>query len=383
VLQPMAGPARLRELLAAGRLLVAPGVYDGLSARIAEQAGFEVLYVSGGAVARSMGLPDVGLVSLTETAKRVEEIRAVTSGPLVVDADTGYGNELNVIRTVRTLERAGAAAIHLEDQVTPKKCGHYQGHQLIEAEAMVRKIRAALDARQDPNLLIIARTDARSAVGLEEAIRRGRLYFEAGAEIIFIEAPRSEAELERIGQELAGIPLLVNMFHGGKTPLVPKARLEALGYRLMIVPSDLQRAAIWGMQRAARLLRERGETTLLVGEMAGFAERDQIVGLPEVEALERRYLGGDGSVGRGDADEPKGRAEGTGRPMGGGGAGRLAAGGRRGRGGRLGASRARSSRCRAPARRSSGRRRLARTGAGGLGGTPLARGAAGADPDRP
>jgi len=292
VLQPMAGPARLRELLAAGRLLVAPGVYDGLSARIAEQAGFEVLYVSGGAVARSMGLPDVGLVSLTETAKRVEEIRAVTSGPLVVDADTGYGNELNVIRTVRTLERAGAAAIHLEDQVTPKKCGHYQGHQLIEAEAMVRKIRAALDARQDPNLLIIARTDARSAVGLEEAIRRGRLYFEAGAEIIFIEAPRSEAELERIGQELAGIPLLVNMFHGGKTPLVPKARLEALGYRLMIVPSDLQRAAIWGMQRAARLLRERGETTPLVGEMAGFTERDQIVGLPEVEALERRYLEG-------------------------------------------------------------------------------------------
>ena len=382
MLQPMAGPARLRELLAAGRLLVAPGVYDGLSARIAEQAGFEVLYVSGGAVARSMGLPDVGLVSLTETAKRVEEIRAVTSGPLVVDADTGYGNELNVIRTVRTLERAGAAAIHLEDQVTPKKCGHYQGHQLIEAEAMVRKIRAALDARQDPNLLIIARTDARSAVGLEEAIRRGRLYFEAGAEIIFIEAPRSEAELERIGQELAGIPLLVNMFHGGKTPLVPKARLEALGYRLMIVPSDLQRAAIWGMQRAARLLRERGETTPSWGRWPASPSGTRSWGClrwrPSSGGTWRGRI-----VGRGDADEPKGRAEGTGRPMGGGGAGRLAAGGRRGRGGRLGASRARSSRCRAPARRSSGRRRLARTGAGGLGGTPLARGAAGADPDRP
>lgn len=294
MLQSMAGPGRLRELLDQQRLLVAPGVYDGLSARIAEQAGFQVLYLSGGAVARSMGIPDVGLVSLTETAKRLEEIRSVTSVPLVVDADTGYGNELNVIRTIRTLERAGAAAVHLEDQVTPKRCGHYHGHQLIEAEAMVRKLRAALDARQDPEVLIIARTDARSAVGLDEAIRRGRLYAEAGAEMIFIEAPRSEAELERISRELAGIPLLVNMFHGGKTPLVPAQRLEAMGYRLMIVPSDLQRAAIWGLQRAARILRERGDTAALAGEMAGFAERDEIVGLPDVEALELRYLEGRG-----------------------------------------------------------------------------------------
>ncbi|HEY8530914.1 MAG TPA: isocitrate lyase/PEP mutase family protein [Limnochorda sp.] len=292
MLQPMAGPGRLRELLSQRRLLVAPGVYDGLSARIAEQAGFEVLYVSGGAIARSMGLPDVGLVTLTETAKRLEEIRSVTSVPLVVDADTGYGNELNVIRTVRALERAGAAAIHLEDQVTPKKCGHYDGHELIEAEAMARKIRAALDARQDPSLMVIARTDARSAVGLDEAIRRGRLYAEAGADMVFVEAPRSEAELERISRELAGIPLLVNMFHGGKTPLVPAQRLEAMGYRLMIVPSDLQRAAAWAMQRAARLLRERGDTAPLAGEMAGFAERDAMVGLPEIQALERRYLQG-------------------------------------------------------------------------------------------
>lgn len=292
MLQSMAGPGRLKELLSQNRLLVAPGVYDGLSARIAEQAGFEVLYVSGGAVARSMGLPDVGLVSLTETAKRLEEIRSVTSIPLVVDADTGYGNEINVIRTIRTLERAGAAAVHLEDQVTPKKCGHYDGHQLIEAEAMGRKIRAALDARQDPDLIIIARTDARSAAGLDEAIRRGRLYAEAGADMVFIEAPRSEAELARISRELAGIPLLVNMFHGGKTPLVPAQRLEALGYRLMIVPSDLQRAAIGAMQRAARLLRERGDTAPLAGEMAGFAERDAIVGLAEVQSLERRYLEG-------------------------------------------------------------------------------------------
>lgn len=290
MLQSMAGPAHLRRLLAQDRLLVAPGVYDGLSARIAEQAGFEVLYVSGGAVARSMGVPDVGLVSLAETARRLEEIREVTSLPLVADADTGYGNEINVIRTIRMLERAGAAAVHLEDQVTPKKCGHYQGKEVVDAEEMVRKIRAALDARQDPDFLVIARTDALAVLGLDEAIRRARRYAEAGAGMIFVEAPRSEEELERIAQELAGIPLLVNMFHGGKTPLVPAARLEAMGYRLMIVPSDLQRAAIYGMQRAARLLRQRGDTAPMAGEMAGFAERDEIVGLPEVEALETRYL---------------------------------------------------------------------------------------------
>ncbi|BAS26605.1 isocitrate lyase/PEP mutase family protein [Limnochorda pilosa] len=286
----MAGPARLRELLVRDRILVAPGVYDGLSARIAEQAGFEALYVSGGAVARSMGVPDVGLVSLTETAKRLEEIREVTSLPLVADADTGYGNEINVIRTIRTLERAGAAGVHLEDQVTPKKCGHYEGKEVVEAEEMVRKIQAALDARLDPAFVVIARTDARAVLGLDEAIRRGRLYAEVGADMIFVEAPRSEEELERIGRELAGIPLLVNMFHGGKTPLVPAERLEAMGYRLMIVPSDLQRAAIRGMQRAARMLRERGDTGLMAGEMAGFKERDEIIGLPEVRELEARYL---------------------------------------------------------------------------------------------
>lgn len=290
MLHSMAGPAHLKGLLGQDRLLVAPGVYDGLSARIAEQAGFEVLYVSGGAVARSMGVPDVGLVSLAETAKRLEEIREVTSLPLVADADTGYGNEINVIRTVRMLERAGAAAVHLEDQVTPKKCGHYQGKEVVDVEEMVRKIRAALDARQDPDFLVIARTDALAVLGLDEAIRRGRRYAEAGAGMIFVEAPRSEEELERIARELAGIPLLVNMFHGGKTPLVPAARLEAMGYRLMIVPSDLQRAAIYGMQRAARLLRQRGDTAPMAGEMAGFAERDEIVGLPEVKALETRYL---------------------------------------------------------------------------------------------
>lgn len=289
MLQETQGPARLRELLARGGLLVAPGVYDGLSARIAEAAGFEALYVSGGAVARSMGYPDVGLVTLTEMVKRLEEIRAVTRVPLIVDADTGYGNAVNVIRTVRAYERAGAAALHIEDQVEPKRCGHYEGKEVVAEAEMVQKIRAAVAARTDPDLVIIARTDARAVLGLEAAIARARAYAAAGADVIFVEAPQSLEEIERIAREVEA-PLLINMFSGGKTPLVPPDRLAALGYRIMIVPSDLQRAAIRAMQRAAAVLRRDGHTASLEGEVASFAEREEIVGLPEVQELQRRFL---------------------------------------------------------------------------------------------
>lgn len=289
MLQETQGPARLRELLARGGLLVAPGVYDGLSARIAEAAGFEALYVSGGAVARSMGYPDVGLVTLTEMVKRLEEIRAVTRVPLIVDADTGYGNAVNVIRTVRAYERAGAAALHIEDQVEPKRCGHYEGKEVVAEAEMVQKIRAAVAARTDPDLVIIARTDARAVLGLEAAIARARAYAAAGADVIFVEAPQSLEEIERIAREVEA-PLLINMFSGGKTPLISPDRLAALGYRIMIVPSDLQRAAIRAMQRAAAVLRRDGHTASLEGEVASFAEREEIVGLPEVQELQRRFL---------------------------------------------------------------------------------------------
>ncbi len=289
MLQPTHGPAHLRALLARGGLLIAPGVYDGLSARIAELAEFDVLYVSGGAIARGMGYPDIGLVTQTEMVKRLEEIHAVTRLPLIVDADTGYGNALNVIRTVRAYERAGAAALHLEDQVEPKRCGHYEGKQIIDAHEMVQKIRAATAARENPDLLLIARTDARAVAGLEEAIGRGNAYAEAGADVIFVEAPQSLAEIERIAREVHA-PLLINMFWGGKTPLLPPARLAELGYRIMIVPSDLQRAAIRAMQRAAAVLRQQGNTASMADEMVSFAEREQVIGLAEVEELQRRFL---------------------------------------------------------------------------------------------
>ncbi len=289
MLQSTQGPAQLRALLNKGGLITAPGVYDGLSARIAEAAEFEALYISGGAIARSMGYPDVGLVTQTEMIKRLEEIRAVTSLPLIVDADTGYGNAINVVRTIRAYERAGAAALHIEDQVEPKRCGHYEGKEIVSAHEMEQKIRAAVEAREQGELVIIARTDARAVIGLEAAIERGNAYAETGADMIFVEAPQSVEEIERIAQEVKA-PLLINMFWGGKTPLVPADKLAALGYRLVIVPSDLQRAAIRAMQRAAAVIRQDGNTAAMAEEMVSFVEREEVIGKSDIEALQKRFL---------------------------------------------------------------------------------------------
>ena len=289
MLQPTQGPTHLRTLLNTGGLITAPGVYDGLSARIAESAKFEALYISGGAIARSMGYPDVGLVTQTEMVKRLEEIRAVTTIPLIMDADTGYGNAINVVRTIRAYERAGAAALHIEDQVEPKRCGHYEGKEIVSAHEMEQKIRAAVETREQGELVIIARTDARAVSGLEAAIERGNAYAEAGADMIFVEAPQSVEEIEQIAQEV-NAPLLINMFWGGKTPLVPADQLATLGYRLMIVPSDLQRAAIRAMQRAAAVIRQDGNTAAMADEMVSFVEREEVIGKPEVDALQKRFL---------------------------------------------------------------------------------------------
>ena len=279
---------RLRERLRASGLVIAPGVYDGLSARIATAAGFELIYASGGAVARSAGVPDLGLLSFTEVLDRLREIVDATDLPVIADADTGYGNALNVFRTVREFERLGVAALHLEDQVSPKKCGHYSGKALIPAEEMTGKLRAACDARQDPDLVLIARTDARAVEGLEAAIRRGRAYAEAGADVIFVEAPESEDELRTVARQISA-PLLVNMFQGGRTPLVAPQALEAMGYRIMIVPSDLQRAAIRAMQEAAAAIRETGTAAGMGARLAGFEERDALVDLALWQDREQRY----------------------------------------------------------------------------------------------
>jgi len=290
-----ATPARrLRDRLRSAELLVAPGVFDGLSARIAATLAFEALYASGGAIARSAGVPDFGLLSLTEVLARVREIVDATNLPVIADADAGYGNALNVYRTVREFERHGVAALHLEDQVSTKKCGHYAGKQLVSAAEMVGKLRAAQEARRDPDLVLIARTDARAVEGLENAIRRGNAYAAAGADMVFVEAPESEDELRTIAREVRA-PLLVNMFQGGRTPLVAPGALAAMGYRVMIVPSDLQRAAIRAMQEAAAAIKATGTASGMGARLAGFNERDTLVDLAAWQRREQIYAAGDGS----------------------------------------------------------------------------------------
>jgi len=291
---PPATPARrLRERLLATELLVAPGVYDGLSARIAAAAGFEALYASGGAIARSSGVPDLGLLSVTEVLARVREIVDATSLPVIADADAGYGNALNVYRTVQAFERLGVAALHLEDQVSPKKCGHYAGKQVVSAEEMIGKLCAAQEARRDPDLVLIARTDARAVEGLDGAIRRGNAYAAAGADLVFVEAPDSEDDLRAIARDVRA-PQLVNMFQGGRTPLVGPTALAAMGYRVMIVPSDLQRAAIRALQEAAAAIKATGTAAGLGARLAGFDERDGLVDLPVWQRREQHYAASDG-----------------------------------------------------------------------------------------
>jgi 2-methylisocitrate lyase-like PEP mutase family enzyme len=280
--------AQLWNSIREPRLLIAPGVYDGLSARVAERVGFGVVYVSGGAVARSTGVPDVGLMTMSEVLDRTREIVDAVDCPVIADADTGYGGTLNVGRTVREFERIGVAGIHLEDQAIPKRCGHYEDKTIVEPGAMVARIQAALDARVDPSFIIIARTDARAVEGLEPALARARRYAEAGADMLFIEAPQSEHEIETIATAF-DTPLIINMFQGGKTPLLPASRLQELGYSLILVPSDLQRAAIHGMQRAAETLLGEGSTASFADQMVSFAERDRLVGLESYVELDDRY----------------------------------------------------------------------------------------------
>jgi 2-methylisocitrate lyase-like PEP mutase family enzyme len=279
---------RLRQLLAGPDVVVAPGVYDGLSAHLARQAGFAALYATGGGIARSMGYPDLGLVSMSEVVARLAQIVEHGAVPVIADADTGYGNALNTRRAVREFERAGVAALHLEDQVFPKRCGHYDDKAVVPVAEMQAKLRAARDAAADPDLVLIARTDAIAVEGLEAALARAEAYAEAGADVLFVEAPTSEAQIETIARRLRR-PTLVNMFEGGKTPLVPLERLAAWGYRIVIVPSDLQRAAIAGMRAVLAAIRRDGNSAAERARMASFAEREEAIGTPAWLELDRRY----------------------------------------------------------------------------------------------
>jgi len=287
----MLNTTRLRELLVQRGLLVAPGAYDALSARLIAQAGFPAVYMTGfGTAASVLGQPDVGLLTMSEMVSRAAALAAVVGDrPLIADADTGYGNPINVRRTVREYEQAGVAAIHIEDQVWPKKCGHMEGKQVISVDEMVQKIRAAVDARQDPDFVIIARTDANAVYGLEDALRRGRAYRDAGADVIFIEAPRSIEELRAIAQAFPDVPLLYNWAESGKTPLLPLEEIHALGFKLVIFPVSMLFAATQALLDLLEALKQ-GQTSLAFAErMVTFSQFTDQIGLPEIQALERRY----------------------------------------------------------------------------------------------
>ena len=281
---------KLKELLRRPKLLVAPGCFDGLSARLVEEAGFEAAYLSGGAVARSMGIPDIGLVTMSEVIERAAQVVSAIKIPIIADADTGYGNATNLVRTVREFERVGVAAIHIEDQITPKRCGHLDGKEVIPLAEMELKLTAALDSRTDPDFCIIARTDARGVLGFDDAIRRGTAFARLGVDAIFVEAPQSEDELAEIPRQLPDIPLLVNVFKGGKTPMLPVDRLEQMGYRIAIYPSETQRAGIYAMRQTLAMLKREGTTEAMDAALTTFKERDKIVGLDDWQELERRYL---------------------------------------------------------------------------------------------
>ena len=280
----------IKQLLKRNKLLVAPGCFDGLSARLVQEAGFEAAYLSGGAVARSMGIPDIGLVTMSESIERAVQVVSAINIPIIADADTGYGNAVNLVRSVREFERAGVAAIHIEDQITPKRCGHLDGKEVISLGEMELKLKAALAARSDPDFCIIARTDARGVNGFDDAVTRANAFAQLGVDAIFLEAPQSEEELAEIPRRVPNIPLLVNVFKGGKTPMLPMERLEKMGYRIAIYPSETQRAAIHAMRTALGTLKRDGTTESIDASLTTFKDRDKVVGLDDWNKIEREFM---------------------------------------------------------------------------------------------
>ena len=280
--------ARLRDLLKKPGIIVAPGAHNAFTARIIEQTGgFQAVYMTGSGAAMSLiGEPDIGLLTMTEMVTQARNMANAVGLPVIADADTGYGNAINVVRTVREYERAGVAGIHIEDQITPKKCGHFEGKQVVSESEMVGKIRAAVDAREDPDFVLIARTDARAVLGLEEAIKRARVYMGAGADAIFFEAPQSLEELNIIAQSI-NAPLLVNMDEGTKTPLLTVRELAEMGYKIVIFPRSAPCAAAKTIQELMQLLKETGTTQGFSNRIVTFEERNLINGLAKYREIER------------------------------------------------------------------------------------------------
>ncbi len=280
---------RLKGLLQRDSILIVPAAFDMVSAKIIEKVGFEAVYLSGfGQSASHLGLPDAGLMTFTEMVERVHNMARAINPPLLADGNTGYGGIVNVRRTVQEFEWAGAAAIQLEDQEMPKKCGHTGGKRIIDAREMVLKIEAGVESRRSDDFLIIARTDARSVLGLEEAIKRGRMYEEAGADIIFIESPQSEEELRIVGESFDR-PTLANMVEGGKSPVLKVNELQGMGFKIAIFPITCLLVAAKAMQQAMETLKAEGTTQGLLDEMMGFEDFTDFIGFPEVRSFEAKY----------------------------------------------------------------------------------------------
>jgi 2-methylisocitrate lyase-like PEP mutase family enzyme len=277
-------------MLSPGAALLLPGVANALTARIVADQGFAAAYVTGAGIANTfLGVPDIGLVTVTEVAEHVAAIRAVFPGPLVVDADTGFGNPLNMVRTVELLERAGADALQIEDQIFPKRCGHFAGKQVIPAAEMVEKVKAAVDTRRDRDLLIIARTDAIAPEGYDAAIERAAAYHDAGADVTFVEAPTTMEQIADIPRRLPW-PQLANIVLGGRTPELPNEKLKELGYAGVIYANVALQAAVKGMQAALGELRRKGHMGDATHMVADFSERQRLVHKDDFDALERKYV---------------------------------------------------------------------------------------------
>lgn len=278
-----------RALCAARSAMIVPGAGNALSARVIEDAGFDAIYVTGAGIANTLlGVPDLGLVTLTELAATVGAIGEITRKPLIVDIDTGFGNALNAQRTLRVIERAGAFAVQIEDQVFPKKCGHFEGKAVIPLNEAVSKLKAVLDAREDPNLMVIARTDARSIDGFDAALERAEAFIEVGADMTFVEAPQSVEELAAIPARLS-VPQVANMVVGGKTPLTPRTDLQAMGYAMVLYANTPLQAAVRAMGEVLASLHAHGDVAAVMDRLADFGERQRLVDKPGFDALDRRY----------------------------------------------------------------------------------------------
>ena len=280
---------QLRQLLAGPGYIITPGAYDTLTARLVQLAGFESVYLTGGGYSRANGYPDVGLLTMTEVVQWIARTVDTVEIPVIGDMDSGYGNAVNVVRSVREYEKTGVAAFHLEDQISPKKCGHYEGKQLVTKAEMVGKIKAAVDTRRDADMVIIARTDARAVEGLQAALDRMNAYLDAGADVGFVEAPQNAQELAAIPKAF-GKPALANIFEGGKTPPLPQRELAAMGYRIGIYPSQTHRAAIAAAKKVLAVLKRDGDTAAIESELATFMDREDAVNSAGWRAIEQRYL---------------------------------------------------------------------------------------------